>query len=232
MNLSEMAKRQFREVARVAGLIFQGYPGAQKSARQVQASGGLFFDVFAKYDPENLLLEQSRREVLERQLELQRIEQKLDKSQNNKISEFECARRIKELKKIKDLFDKEIKGLNELISDIQDVIFMYEDIYGIENKNFDLNYTSSVGNELHEEATERSIEEQEVRPTSEALAWHKKNSWYGKEKYMKETKMAYAFHYQIVNEGINADTPEYYDELNRRIFRMYPELYVIKINDI
>ena len=150
----------------------------------------------------------------------------------NKISEFECARRIKELKKIKDLFDKEIKGLNELISDIQDVIFMYEDIYGIENKNFDLNYTSSVGNELHEEATERSIEEQEVRPTSEALAWHKKNSWYGKEKYMKETKMAYAFHYQIVNEGINADTPEYYDELNRRIFRMYPELYVIKINDI
>ena len=39
MNLSEMAKRQFREVARVAGLIFQGYPGAQKSARQVQASG-------------------------------------------------------------------------------------------------------------------------------------------------------------------------------------------------
>ena len=85
MNLSEMAKRQFREVARVAGLIFQGYPGAQKSARQVQASGGLFFDVFAKYDPENLLLEQSRREVLERQLELQRIEQKLGEIQTQKV---------------------------------------------------------------------------------------------------------------------------------------------------
>ena len=77
MNLSEMAKRQFREVARVAGLIFQGYPGAQKSARQVQASGGLFFDVFSKYDPENLLLTQSRREVLERQLEVKRILSKL-----------------------------------------------------------------------------------------------------------------------------------------------------------
>ena len=77
MNLSEMAKRQFREVARVAGLIFQGYPGAQKSARQVQASGGLFFDVFSKYDPENLLLTQSRREVLERQLEVERILSKL-----------------------------------------------------------------------------------------------------------------------------------------------------------
>ncbi len=149
----------------------------------------------------------------------------------NKISEFECARRIKELKKIKDLFDKEIKGLNELISDIQDVIFMYEDIYGIENKNLDLNYNSSLGNELHEEATERSIEEQEVRPTSEALAWHKKNSWYGKEKYMKETKTAYAFHYQIVNEGIDPDSNEYYDELNQKIFNAYPHLYVVKIRN-
>jgi ATP-dependent Lhr-like helicase len=82
MNLSEMAKRQFREVARVAGLIFQGYPGAQKSARQVQASGGLFFDVFSKYDPENLLLTQSRREVLERQLEVERILSKLDEIKN------------------------------------------------------------------------------------------------------------------------------------------------------
>ena len=50
------------------------------------------------------------------------------------------------------------------------------------------------------------------------------------EKNMKETKTAYAYHYQIVNEGIDADTPEYYDELNRRIFRAYPELYVIKLS--
>ena len=92
MNLSEMAKRQFREVARVAGLIFQGYPGAQKSARQVQASGGLFFDVFAKYDPENLLLEQSRREVLERQLEVRRIEDKLLEIQKQKVVIIKTSR--------------------------------------------------------------------------------------------------------------------------------------------
>ena len=73
MNLCEMDKRQFREVARVAGLIFQGYPGAKKSNRQVQASGGLFYDVFSKYDPNNLLLTQSRREVLDRQLEVTRM---------------------------------------------------------------------------------------------------------------------------------------------------------------
>lgn len=85
MNLSEMSKRQFREVARVAGLIFQGYPGAQKSTRQIQASGGLFFDVFTKYDPENLLLTQSRREVLERQLEVKRIRDKLKEIQAQEI---------------------------------------------------------------------------------------------------------------------------------------------------
>lgn len=85
MNSSEMAKRQFREVARVAGLIFQGYPGAQKSIRQVQASGGLFFDVFSKYDPSNLLLTQSRREVLDRQLEVNRMVRKLEEIQSQRF---------------------------------------------------------------------------------------------------------------------------------------------------
>jgi ATP-dependent Lhr-like helicase len=85
MNLSEMDKRQFREVARVAGLIFQGYPSAKKSNRQVQASGGLFFDVFSKYDPHNLLLTQSRREVLDRQLEVNRMVTTLQRIAEQKI---------------------------------------------------------------------------------------------------------------------------------------------------
>ncbi len=73
LNAGEMAKRQFREIARVAGLIFPGFPGAGKNAKQLQASSGLFYDVFARYDPENLLLRQARSEVLERQLEETRL---------------------------------------------------------------------------------------------------------------------------------------------------------------
>jgi ATP-dependent Lhr-like helicase len=69
LNEVELAKRQFREIARIAGLVFQGFPGMNKSARQIQASSGLFFDVFARYEPNNLLLHQAHREVLERQLE-------------------------------------------------------------------------------------------------------------------------------------------------------------------
>jgi ATP-dependent Lhr-like helicase len=73
LNAAEMGKRQFREIARVAGLVFQGYPGQQRTARQLQASSGLLYDVFSNYDPENLLLRQSRTEVLERQLEHTRL---------------------------------------------------------------------------------------------------------------------------------------------------------------
>ncbi len=73
MNSTEMAKRQFRQIARVAGLIQSGLPGQRKSTNQIQASSNLFFDVFCEYDPTNLLLEQCRREVLEQQLEVTRM---------------------------------------------------------------------------------------------------------------------------------------------------------------
>jgi ATP-dependent helicase Lhr and Lhr-like helicase len=79
LNAAEMARRQFREIARVAGLVFPGYPHAGKTARQLQASSGLFFDVLQRYDPENLLLEQAHREVLERQLERSRLARTLER---------------------------------------------------------------------------------------------------------------------------------------------------------
>jgi ATP-dependent Lhr-like helicase len=73
LNSAELARRQFREIARIAGLVFQGYPGSGKTTRQLQSSSGLFYDVFTRYDPENLLLTQAKREVLERQLEVSRL---------------------------------------------------------------------------------------------------------------------------------------------------------------
>jgi len=73
LNATEMARRQFRELARVAGLVFPGFPRAGKTARQLQMSSSLFFDVLQRYDPQNLLLSQAAREVLERQLESTRL---------------------------------------------------------------------------------------------------------------------------------------------------------------
>jgi ATP-dependent helicase Lhr and Lhr-like helicase len=74
MNTGEMARHAFRDIARVTGLITQGFPGQRKTGRALQVSAALLYDVFAQYDPENLLLDQARREILDRQLELTRLE--------------------------------------------------------------------------------------------------------------------------------------------------------------
>src|SRR5262249_37660890 len=92
LNAAEMARRQFREVARVAGLTFAGYPGRNKPVRQMQASSELLFDVFMKYDRGNLLLEQAHREVLERQLERSRLGQTLDRLSGSTVRLIDIAR--------------------------------------------------------------------------------------------------------------------------------------------
>jgi ATP-dependent helicase Lhr and Lhr-like helicase len=79
LNSGELAQRRFREIARVSGLVFGGYPGAPKSMRQLQASSSLFFEVFRKYDAGNRLLGQAETEVLSQELELQRLQSTLQK---------------------------------------------------------------------------------------------------------------------------------------------------------
>lgn len=69
INVSDLARRQFRDIARIAGLVDPGTPRRGKTARQLQVSSGLMFDVLERHDGENLLLQQSRREVLDAQLD-------------------------------------------------------------------------------------------------------------------------------------------------------------------
>jgi ATP-dependent Lhr-like helicase len=73
LNAGELAQRRFREIARVAGLVFSGFPGAPKSLRQLQASSSLFYEVFRKYDVGNRLLGQAEAEVLAQELDLRRL---------------------------------------------------------------------------------------------------------------------------------------------------------------
>jgi ATP-dependent helicase Lhr and Lhr-like helicase len=85
INSVEMAKRKFREIARVAGLIFQGYPGNYKPTRNIQASSELLFDVFQHYEPDSLLLKQSYEEMFQFQLEEARLRRALDRISKQKI---------------------------------------------------------------------------------------------------------------------------------------------------
>jgi len=79
LNASELAQRRFREIARVSGLIFQGYPGEKRSSKQLQASSSLFYEVFRKYDPANQLLLQAEQELLAQELEIGRLRASLER---------------------------------------------------------------------------------------------------------------------------------------------------------
>ena len=85
LNSSELAQRRFREIARVAGLVSTGYPGQPKSARQLQASSALFFEVFRKYDAGNLLLSQAEEEVLSQELEIGRLAGTLERMRAKRV---------------------------------------------------------------------------------------------------------------------------------------------------
>lgn len=92
LNVSELARRQFREIARVAGLVSQNVPGTQKSTRQVQVSSSLLYEVFSKYDPHHPLLAQAQREVLERTLEESRLTECLKRISKSRIITTEPKR--------------------------------------------------------------------------------------------------------------------------------------------
>ena len=85
VNNTEMARRKFRDIAVIGGLIFQGMPGEKKKARHLQSSASLLFNVFSEYDSGNLLLRQAYQEVLDQQMEEARLRDMLQRIQQSKI---------------------------------------------------------------------------------------------------------------------------------------------------
>lgn len=77
LNLSELTGRKFRGIAQISGLVFKGYPSAKKTVSQIQVSSSLIYDVFSKYEPDNLLLKQAENEILTEQLEVHRLSKML-----------------------------------------------------------------------------------------------------------------------------------------------------------
>ena len=77
-------------------------------------------------------------------------------------------------------------------------------------------------------------QEAQVEPTEEALGWYEQNKWYGdqeNEGNLEATQYAYFQHYNLINEGYEADSDEYYGELNSRIYKVYPHLESSDVGD-
>jgi len=85
INNTEIAKRNFRVIASIAGLIFQGYPGRNMTFKHLQASTSMIFKVFEEYDPHNLLLEQAKREVLSLNFEEERLTKAIERINEQKF---------------------------------------------------------------------------------------------------------------------------------------------------
>jgi ATP-dependent Lhr-like helicase len=85
LNATELARRRFREIARISGLIFQSHPGEQRSNRQLQASASLYYDVFQNYDPGNRLLQQAKSELLQQELDIDRLARSLERMQGQAL---------------------------------------------------------------------------------------------------------------------------------------------------
>lgn len=85
VNESEMAKRKFRDIATISGLVFQGFPGKPVRFKHLQSNSGILYGVFEDYDPDNLLLEQAHREVLEMQMERESIVEAIRKINRQRI---------------------------------------------------------------------------------------------------------------------------------------------------
>jgi ATP-dependent Lhr-like helicase len=93
INAAELARRRFRDIAVIAGLVFQGYPGSLKQHRQLQSSSALLFNVFSEYDPDNLLLAQAYQEVFDQQLEEPRLRLALQRIVGSRIV-LSCPSRL------------------------------------------------------------------------------------------------------------------------------------------
>ena len=85
INESEMAKRKFRDVATISGLVFQGFPGKPVKFKHLQANSGILYGVFEDYDPGNLLLKQAHHEVLNMQMEKNKILEAIQKINRQQI---------------------------------------------------------------------------------------------------------------------------------------------------
>ena len=92
MNTAELSRRQFREIARVSGLVLQQLPKRKGAPRSVQTSARLLYEVFERYEPENLLLEQARREILDNQLEFTRLKKTMKELAARPIHFHKCER--------------------------------------------------------------------------------------------------------------------------------------------
>lgn len=92
LNATEMARRKFRDIAVISGMVFTGYPNKGIKMKHLQSNSQLLFDVFRDYEPDNLLFQQAFRETFEHQLEEGRLRLALERIATQEIVWKPCEK--------------------------------------------------------------------------------------------------------------------------------------------
>ncbi len=92
LNATEMARRKFRDIAVISGLVFTGYPQKILKMKHLQSSSQLLFNVFRDFEPDNLLYQQAFTETFEHQLEEGRLLQALERINRQNITWRACEK--------------------------------------------------------------------------------------------------------------------------------------------
>lgn len=92
LNATEMARRKFRDIAVISGLVFTGMPGKPVKTKHLQSGSQLLFEVFRDYEPDNLLLQQAFIETFEHQLEEGRLIQSMERINAQEIVWKQCQK--------------------------------------------------------------------------------------------------------------------------------------------
>ena len=91
INISEMARRRFRDIAVISGLVFQGFPNKPIKAKHLQSGSQLFYDVFKDYEPDNLLYQQALKETFDHGMEQGRMTQVFENIASQDIIWRDCS---------------------------------------------------------------------------------------------------------------------------------------------
>ena len=167
--------------------------------------------------------------VRQQQAQLSAMQQSQVQQQATVIQKEEEALQAKETQ-ADDLYKRAVEsGDAELMSKADtlksDISIQKEKIRLAKNRQQAVPQEQPVEQQYYQEPVGQ--QQETVEPTQEALGWYEKNKWYGDQEdpgNLEATQFAFFQHNMLINEGFEADSDEYYGELNNRIYKVYPHL--------
>jgi len=66
---------------------------------------------------------------------------------------------------------------------------------------------------------------QQAAPDDKSLRWQAKNQWFGATGFEEYTSYALGLHHKLVNAGIDPRQEEYFDQIDGRMRKSFPELF-------